>query len=187
PELPDRRLERVTKQYGLSRDQALLLTRDRAVSDFFESCAGKCRDPRKLAGWVTRDLFEHLGNARLSIEENPIPPAHFASLVDSVCEGKITERMGKEVLTEMFETGRAPEAIIEARGLKPVDDLGLLEGMLDEVMAQHPKPASELAQGASKPIDFFVGQVMKKTRGKADPKAVRSLVEKRRGREPEQG
>ena len=180
PELPDRRLERVTKQYGLSRDQALLLTRDRAVSDFFESCAALCRDPRKLAGWITRDLFEHLGNAHLSIEENPISPEHFASLVDIVSAGKITERMGKEVLIEMFKTGRAPEAIIEKRGLKPLDDPALLKKMVALVLEEHPAAAAELAEGALKPIDFFIGQVMKKTRGQADPKAVRKLLEERR-------
>ena len=177
PELPDQKIQRITEDYGIAKKDVLVLTRDKAVSDFFESCAAYCDDRKRLCNWMIKDLFKLLNEASTSIKDCPVTPKDFSVLINMIAKTDITDQIGRTVLEIMFETGREPEVIIEERGLRPIQDTGLLEAVLDEVMAENPEIAVQITEGETKPIDFFIGQVMKKTSGKANPKKVRELIQ----------
>jgi len=176
PELPDQKLDQLIKNFGIPRHDAVVLTREKKVSDFFEKCALHCNDRRRLSHWITKDLFKLLNDSSLTIAECKIRPKDFSQLINLTDSGDITDSIGRTVLTEMFRTGKNPETIIDAKGLKPIQDIDLLDKLLDEVIGENPDAVSKIRQGITKPIDFLVGQVMKKTRGKAPAKKVRELV-----------
>ena len=113
------------------------------------------------------------------MDKCPIPPKDFAQLVNLIAKGHITDSIGRTVLDEMFNTGAGPDSIIEEKGLKPILDLDLLEQVLNETIAEYPDVVAKINQGEANPIDFLIGQVMRKTKGKADPKRVKELIHKR--------
>ena len=177
PELPDQRVHRIMEEFDLPGNDALVITKDRNISDFFENCASFCPNTKKLSSWITKDLFRLLNDSSVSIEECGIAPRDFSTLINLISDGKLTEGMGRTVLEEMFGTGDDPRVIIEKRGLKPIQDEDLLENVLDEVVSENPDIATKIGEGNLKPIDFLIGQVMRKTEGKANPKKVRELIE----------
>jgi len=179
PELPDQKLDHLIKHFGIPRHDAIILTREKKVSDFFEKCALHCNDRRRLSHWITKDLFKLLNDSSVTLEECQIRPKDFSQLINLTDKGDITDSIGRTVLYEMFRTGKNPETIIETKGLKPIQDVDLLDKILDEVIGENPDAVSKIKQGITKPIDFLVGQVMKKTRGKAPAKKVRELVQKK--------
>jgi len=179
PELPDQKVRRMIDQFGIAKSDVLILTKDRKISDFFGDAAPHCTDKKKLAHWIIKELFKLLNETSTSIQECTIEPEDFSHLINLISKGDITEKIGRTVLEVMFNKGGKPSTIIEEKGLKPIQDDGLLKQMLDEVLAQHPEVANQIEQGETKPIDFVIGQIMKKTRGKADPKMVRELINKR--------
>ncbi len=178
PELPDQKVNRIIKDYRISRKDALILTKDRNVSEFFERCAAFCDDRAKLSSWMIKDLFKLLNEAAISIEKCPVPPKEFSTLVNLISKGDITEQIGRTVLGIMFETGEDPESIINRRGLRPIHDEEQLERVLSEVMSENPEAVEKIRGGMTNPIDFLIGQVMKKTEGKANPKKVREIIQK---------
>lgn len=179
PELPDHRVQRLIAEYNLPQNEVLVLTKDRAVADYFGAAANDCRDSRKLIYWIIKELFQLLNEAGQSISECKITPKHFAGLINLISDGVITEKIGKEVLAEMFATGTAAEKIIEAKNLKPIQDSTVLAEKLGEIIAQNPDIVAKIQQGQTKLLNFFVGQVMKATRGKANPQVLNKLVRAR--------
>jgi aspartyl-tRNA(Asn)/glutamyl-tRNA(Gln) amidotransferase subunit B len=179
PELPDQKLKRVMGDYDIRKEDALILTREREVSDYFGACAPLCRDVKRLSHWILKELFKLLNEASIPIEKCPVSPPHFSQLINLISQGEITETIGRTVLEEMFATGEGPEAIIQAKGLQPIQDTAALTGILDEVLAEHPEVIAKIKSGEKRPMDFLIGQVMKKTRGKADPKKVRNILRKK--------
>ncbi|MFH1351772.1 MAG: Asp-tRNA(Asn)/Glu-tRNA(Gln) amidotransferase subunit GatB [Pseudomonadota bacterium] len=179
PELPDQKLNRIIKAYGIPKKDALILTRDKNISDFFESCAAYCADRKRLSSWMIKDLFKLLNDASIPILRCPISPRHFSVLINLMTEGEITDKIGRAVLEAMFESGDDPKIIIKKKGLKPIHDSHVLEGILDEVMAENPDAVSKIKEGETKPIDFLIGQVMRRTKGKANPKKVKKLAHKK--------
>ncbi len=178
PELPDMRVRRITKAFGIPKGDVLILTKDKGVSEYFEECAASCRDMKRLSRWMIKDLFKLLKDASVSIEQCPVDPGGLSDLVNLIAEGTITDQIGRIVLEEMFTKGGNPAAIIEKRGLKPIQDTDLLTAMVEEVIAENPKTVERIRGGDKKPIDFLIGQIMKKTKGKANPKGLRPLIEK---------
>ncbi len=179
PELPHQRVKRIMDEYAIPKDDALILTKERAVSDYFTACVSHCDDPKKLSHWIIKELFRLLKEASATIAECPIEPRNCAELVNLVSRGKVTPGIGREILEDMFKTGDEPEAIIHKKGLKPIQDEDQLEAFLDDVMNENPKVVSQINEGNLKPIDFLVGQVMRKTRGKANPKSVIKLIHRK--------
>jgi aspartyl-tRNA(Asn)/glutamyl-tRNA(Gln) amidotransferase subunit B len=175
-ELPDQKVDRIIQQYHLSREDALILTKNKDVSDYFESCAAHCRDWKRLSHWMLKDLFKLLNDTSKTIEECPISPEHFSQLVNLMTRNEITENIGRTVLEEMFKTGAEPESIIQGKGLKPIQDTDTLMGILDKVTAAHPDVVKQIKAGVTKPIGFLIGQVMNETGGKANPKVVKELI-----------
>ncbi len=177
-ELPDQKVDRIIQEYHLSKDDALILTKNKGVSDYFETCATHCRDWKRLSKWMLKDLFKLLNDASKTIEQCPIPPERFSQLINLITENEITENIARAVLEGMFETGAGPESIIQEKGLKPIQDTDTLMGILDKVIAAHPDVVKQIKAGVTKPIGFLIGQVMNETDGKANPKIVKELIHK---------
>jgi aspartyl-tRNA(Asn)/glutamyl-tRNA(Gln) amidotransferase subunit B len=171
-------VNRIIKDYRISRKDALILTKDRSVSEYFERCAAFCDDRVRLSSWMIKDLFKLLNEAAVPIEKCPVPPKGFSTLINLISKNDITDQIGRTVLGIMFETGKDPESIINKRGLKPIQDEERLERVLNEVMAENPEAVKKIREGMTNPIDFLIGQVMKKTEGKANPKKLRKIIDK---------
>jgi len=179
PELPDDRSTRLVRDHALPLQEALLLTRDRAVSDFFDRCAVSSRDVTRLSRWIIKDLFKLLKESSLEMDACPFGPEAFAALINSVSSGEITEQAGRTVLEEMFKAGRDPGDIIEEKGLRSIRDDQALESVVSEVLSENPGVVDKIKSGHPEPVNFLVGQVMKKTAGRADAGRVRELLLKK--------
>ncbi len=177
PELPDEKRTRFIEKLGLSPYDAGVLTADKETADFFETVA-KGRDPKIAANWVTGDFFAALNRLGKSIAESPVSAEQLGALIDLIGKNVISGRIAKDVFEIMLETGDAPEAIVEQRGLTQVTDTGAIEKVVDEVIAANPK---QVEQVKAKPqtLGWFVGQVMRATGGKANPAAVNEILRKK--------
>ena len=179
PELPDAKLERFVREYGLSRYDAGVLVTERAVADYFEECvkAGTGRvEPKAIANWVTGELFRLMKAKEAEIGQVEITPDRLVALIGLVQDGTISITAAKEVFAEVFEAGRAPDEIVRERGLAQISDLAELSSIVDEVIAANPKPVADHRGGKEQALGFLVGQVMRATRGKANPKVVNELL-----------
>jgi aspartyl-tRNA(Asn)/glutamyl-tRNA(Gln) amidotransferase subunit B len=181
PELPGARRARFVESYGLREYDADVLTATRALGDYFESvvaAAGRER-ARTAANWVMGDLAAMLNSAGRDIEGSPVSADNLARLVVLLAEGKITSKLAKEIFPKMFAAGEPPEAILEREGLTQIQDEGALSKIIDEVIAANPKQVEQYRGGKATVMGFFVGQVMKASRGQADPAAVNRLLKEK--------
>jgi len=177
PELPDAKKSRFIADLGLSAEDAQVLVAERATAEYFEKVA-QGRDAKAAANWVMGDLFGALNRKGLGIEASPVMPDRLGALIDLIADGTISGRIAKDVFAEMVETGAAPDAIVEAKGLRQLSDEGAIAAAVDAALAAHP---AQVAQYATNPkvLGFFVGQVMKATAGKANPGVVNELLRKK--------
>jgi aspartyl-tRNA(Asn)/glutamyl-tRNA(Gln) amidotransferase subunit B len=181
PELPDEKKSRFIADYGLSPYDAGVLVADRASAGFFEEAVrteGDPRDAKLVANWVISELFGVLNKAGLGIERSPVTARNLGQLVHLVHDGTISGRIAKDVFAEMFESGDGPQAIIERKGLKQISDTGELERLAEEIIAANPGQVATY-QKNPKVIGWFVGQVMKATRGQANPAVVNEVLKKK--------
>ena len=179
PELPDARRSRFVEQYGLSRYDAEVLTADRPVADYFESCARSYPNAKTVANWITGELFRLLKAMDAGIETVKITPDALAELLTLVEKGAINISIAKDVFAAMFETGRSATQIVKEKGLAQVSDVEELSRIVEQVIADNPGPVAEYLAGKDAVLRFLVGQVMKATRGKANPKLVNRLLRER--------
>jgi aspartyl-tRNA(Asn)/glutamyl-tRNA(Gln) amidotransferase subunit B len=179
PELPDQQMKMIIRDFGIAKKDAIILTRDKAVSEYLRLCASLCEDKRRLANWIIKDLFKLLNEASFTIDRCLIIPDDVERLINLISSGKITESIGRTVLEEMFKTGRDPETIINEKGLKTISEDNILKAILEDVIAKNPEAVIQIKAGETKPIDFLMGQVMRHTKGKADPKKIRDLIRKK--------
>ena len=170
PELPADKRRRFVESYGLREYDAQVLTATRAVSDYFEKAAAVSGDPRVTANWVTGELMS------MPDGFDKIMPQGTGALVRKINEGEISGKMAKDIFTKMYETGQSPEEIIEREGLRQISDTGALEKMIDEIIAANPKQVEQYRSGKTTVIGYFVGQVMKSSKGQANPAAVNELL-----------
>jgi aspartyl-tRNA(Asn)/glutamyl-tRNA(Gln) amidotransferase subunit B len=177
PELPDAKKSRFVAQFGLSAEDAGVLVAERATAEYFEEAAAG-RDPKAAANWVMGELFRALNKKGLAIDASPVPAARLGALIDLVADGTISGRIAKEVFAEMIESGAEPAAIVEEKGLRQVSDEAAIAAAVAAAVAAHP---AQVAQYRTNPkvLGFFVGQVMKRTEGKANPALVNELLKKR--------
>jgi aspartyl-tRNA(Asn)/glutamyl-tRNA(Gln) amidotransferase subunit B len=182
PELPRARRERFEREYGLTRYEADLLTEDHAVADYFEEAVRHARqgdpplEPRTLATWITGELFRLMNEAGVEIGDVRVPPTALVDLIRMVQRGEINLNTGKMVLREAFETGEAPRRIVEARGLTQIRDMEALRAIVLRVIEENPREVESYLRGKEGVLKWFVGQVMRATRGQADPQRVNELV-----------
>ncbi len=181
PELPAQKRARFVRQYGLREYDAQVLTLSRALSDYFERAAAASRDPRAVANWVMGDLLGALKAEGKEITESPIRPEQLAELVDLIATGEISGKLGKEIFAKMFATGDSPRTIIEREGLRQISDADALSRIIDEILAANPKQVELYKGGKAGVLGFFVGQVMKATRGQANPQLVNQLLKEKLG------
>jgi aspartyl-tRNA(Asn)/glutamyl-tRNA(Gln) amidotransferase subunit B len=145
-----------------------VLVAEKETADYYE-LAQKGRDPKLTANWLISELFGLLNKAGKPITESPVSAAHLGELVGLIQDNTISGRIAKDVFAEMFETGKAPAAIVEAKGLRQVTDTGAIDASIDEILAKNADKVAEYRSGKDKLFGFFVGQVMKATGGKANP------------------
>jgi aspartyl-tRNA(Asn)/glutamyl-tRNA(Gln) amidotransferase subunit B len=185
PELPQEKSARFRQQHGLSDYEAGLLTASRALADFFEEALSMRvgSEPREsaksVAKWMLRDLLRALNVTGLEIEDAKVTPRTLAALIDLVEAGRLTVRNAQEIFQELVESGGDPEALMAERQLEAVSDAGQIEAAVDEVLEANPTVVESYRGGDSKSINFMMGQVMKKMRGKADPSQVRELLSRK--------
>ena len=175
PELPDALKARLISNYGLSPYDATVLSEDRATATFYEEVAAG-RDAKLAANWMTVELFGALNKEGKTLAESPVSPAALGALVGLISDGTISGRIAKDVFAEMVETGGDPAAIVEEKGLKQVSDSGAIETMIDDVLAANQDKVEEYRGGKDKLFGFFVGQVMKASKGQANPGMVNQLL-----------
>ncbi len=176
PELPDARQARLLSQYGLDADLAAMLTQTRAFADYFEAAAGASQ-PVKVANWMVGDLTRDLKRAGREIADCPVSPAHLAELVELIEAGAISGKTAKDVFSQMFESGEAAAAIVERQGLRQISSEGELERVVDRILESNPDKVAQFRGGKEGLIGFFVGQVMRETKGQANPKLVNELLQ----------
>jgi aspartyl-tRNA(Asn)/glutamyl-tRNA(Gln) amidotransferase subunit B len=178
PELPDEKSKRFMRQYGLPAHDAGLLTSDRELADYFEACVSDFPDAKQVSNWIMGSLLGLLKARGKTIETSPIPARELAQLLDLINKGTISGKIAKSVFEEMAQTGKPPKLIVEEKGLVQITDTGVIETAVSEVISSHPDEADAYRQGKTKLLGFFVGQIMKETRGKANPKLVNELLKK---------
>ena len=177
PELPAAKQQRFVADYGLKVDDADILTASRATADYFESAAAATSaKPQVVANWVIGDLSAALNRDGIEVDECKISAANLAGLVDRIADNTISGKIAKEVFDAMWAGEGTADAIIEAKGLKQITDTSAIESVVDEVIAANPSQVAEYQSGKDKLIGFFVGQVMQKTGGKANPGQVNQIL-----------
>jgi aspartyl-tRNA(Asn)/glutamyl-tRNA(Gln) amidotransferase subunit B len=175
PELPAARRARWVRELGLAEDDARLLAEDRALADFFERAAKLHGDARSIANWVKRSVLEVLASG-IEVGDLPLRPESLAALARLVDEGRVTPASAREIFAELANRGGDPLEIMRARGLEAVADTGALEALARDVIARNPELLAQYRAGEAKLFHFFVGQIMKATRGKASPQAVQQVL-----------
>jgi aspartyl-tRNA(Asn)/glutamyl-tRNA(Gln) amidotransferase subunit B len=181
PELPAVKRRRFIEGYGLSEYDAQVLTATRALADFYERAAEASGDPKLAANWTTGDLAALWKADRKEIEDSPVSATNLAELVALVATGELTGKLAKEVLAKMYQTGESAPVIVEREGLKSISDAGELERIVDAVVAANPKQVEQYRAGKTTVMAFFIGQVMKATRGQANPQAATEIVRRKLG------
>jgi aspartyl-tRNA(Asn)/glutamyl-tRNA(Gln) amidotransferase subunit B len=180
PELPDAKRARLMREYGLPAYDSGVLVAEQATADFFETVA-RGRDAKLAANWMMGDFFAALNRTGRTIETSPVSAASLGELIDLVSDNTINGRIAKEVFEAMVETGEAPGAIVESRGLRQVTDTGAIDAAIDAVLAAHPDKLAEFKGGKEKLFGFFVGQVMKAMAGKGNPALVNEALKRKLG------
>ncbi|KXV20167.1 glutamyl-tRNA amidotransferase [Acetobacter malorum] len=175
PELPDARRARFQSEYGIPFYDAGVLVAEQAVADFYETVA-KGRDGKLAVSWVTGDLFAALNRTGKTIETSPVSAEALGQMLDLIADGTINGKIAKEVFEDMVETGEGPDAIVEKKGLRQVTDTGVIDAAIESVMTKHADKVAEYRSGKDKLFGFFVGQVMKETKGKANPALVNGAL-----------
>lgn len=175
PELPDAKKARFVEKLGLTRYDAMVICENREVADFFEKAAAG-HDAKKVANWLMGDFFAMLKRKNLTIEESPVSAESLGRLVDLIEKDVISGKIAKDVFEIMSETGEDPEKIVEEKGLKQVTDTGAIEAIVDKVIAENPNKVNAYKGGKVGLMGWFVGQVIKESRGKANPQVVNRLL-----------
>jgi aspartyl-tRNA(Asn)/glutamyl-tRNA(Gln) amidotransferase subunit B len=181
PELPDEKMIRYTSEWGLTHTEARTLTEDRAVADYFEAvvaiAAGSSGvTPKQLSNWVSGELFRLLSETNGEITGLKIKPEDFVALLELVNANTINQPAAKKIFGLMFETGRPPRKIVEDLGLQQISDEDQLIAVAEQVVADNPEPVEKFKGGKESIMKFLVGQVMRATRGKANPQLAEQVL-----------
>jgi len=176
PELPDTKRERFMGEYGLPSHDARVLTSSKALSVYFESVVAAFPQPKIVSNWMMSELLRELKRDEREIEECPVPPENLADLLQLIEKGIVSGKIAKTVFLEMYSTGRKAGAVVEEKGLVQVKDEGAIEAIVAEVLAENPSEVEQYRAGKEKLFGFFVGQVMRKSKGKANPKLVNDIL-----------
>ena len=178
PELPDEKKARFIREFALSPYDASVLVAERETAEYFEAMVAAGADAKAAANWLINEYFGRLNKEGLTITTGPLTPQANAAILQMVAQEVISSKVAKDVLTIIWTEGGDPRDIVERRGLKQVSDVGALEKLVDEIVANNPDKVAD-AKANPKAIGWFVGQVMKASGGKANPQTVNALLKKR--------
>jgi aspartyl-tRNA(Asn)/glutamyl-tRNA(Gln) amidotransferase subunit B len=181
PELPEARRQRFLRDYSLTDYDAAQLTSSRVLADYFEQVAKACGEPKLAANWVLSELLYLLKEANKEITESPISAQALAELLAAIAEGTISGKMGKEILVEMFASGKTARQIIAEQGLEQIQDTEKIADVARQIIAANPKQAEQYRKGKTATLGWFVGQMMKATHGQANPQLVQEVLKKELG------
>ncbi|MGH7451772.1 MAG: Asp-tRNA(Asn)/Glu-tRNA(Gln) amidotransferase subunit GatB, partial [bacterium] len=179
PELPMARRNRFVEQFGLPKYDADVLTDEKAIADYFEATAKLVKDAKLASNWVMGEVLRVLKEKKIDIAQFSIKPDALAELLNLIAGDTISGKIAKDVFEEMLATGKSAKAIVAEKGLIQVSDTSIIEKAVDEVIAANPKEVERYRNGEEKLFGFLVGQVMKATRGKANPKVANEILKKR--------
>lgn len=181
PELPDARKQRYMTEYGLPEYDAEVVTGSMELSDYFDEGLKHTGNAKALSNWVMGELLKYINASGQSVAnpEFPIPAANLAELVELIDKGGISGKIAKDVFRDMQEKGARPGAIVEAKGLKQISDEGAITAIVEEVLAKNPQSVEDFKNGKDRALGFLVGQVMKATRGQANPELVNRLLKEK--------
>lgn len=179
PELPLAKVRRFVSDYGISEVDAEVLADTREMADFYDSVARCSGDPKTVANWITGEFLRLLNATGTSVTDTKLTPQHFCDMLDLIDKGTINRNIAKTVFEDMFNTGRSAQEVVRERGLEQVTDTSAIETAVDAVIAKNPKEAERYRGGEDKLIGWFVGQVMRETKGKANPGVVNEVLKKK--------
>jgi aspartyl-tRNA(Asn)/glutamyl-tRNA(Gln) amidotransferase subunit B len=179
PEFPSEKQDRFIVQYSLSAYDAGVLVQDKFMADFFEQCAKQSNEFKKICNWVTGPLKQEMNDRKISLGVMKLSADHLIALIKQVEQGVLSHLAAKDVLTKMIDTKKSPEAIIEEHGLSQVSDEGLLDKVIVDVIKENSTVVDQIRSGKESAIGFLVGQCMKKTQGKANPKKINEMIKGR--------
>lgn len=179
PELPDARKERYMESYGLTSYDADYLTNDKARADYFEAMVAAGADPKEAANWLMGDFAKKLSQSGLEMAAAPVTAAALANLLGLIGKGTISGKIAKQVFSDMWETGKDAETIVKEKGLVQISDTGALEELADRIIAANPQSVADFKAGKKKAVGFLMGQIMKETKGKANPQVVNGILTKK--------
>ncbi|ETX04707.1 MAG: hypothetical protein ETSY2_27260, partial [Candidatus Entotheonella gemina] len=176
PELPEAKRKRYIEVYGLPDYDAEVLTADRKLAAYFERTVELFNQPKVVSNWVMGDLMRELNRHHIAPDQAPVTPAHLAGMLELVDAGTISGKIAKTVFDEMYQSGKQARDVVEEKGLVQMNDSSELESLIRQVLEANPSQVEEYRGGKQKVFGFFVGQTMKATQGKANPKMVNELL-----------
>jgi aspartyl-tRNA(Asn)/glutamyl-tRNA(Gln) amidotransferase subunit B len=176
PELPDEKIKRFKKDYNLSSIDTDVLTSSRELADYFDECVNLFQNPKQVCNWIMGSLLGLLNSQGKPISESPVSAKNLAKLVMLVDEGVISGKIAKTVFEDMAQTGKSPAQIVEEKGLVQITDVSSIEEIVLKVLTENPVEVEEYKKGKTRLLGFFVGQIMKETKGKANPKLVNEIL-----------
>lgn len=179
PELPAVRTKRFVSDYGLPEYDATILTALKGMADYFETCVKHFDQPKTVSNWVMGELTRELNNSETDITASPVAPERLISLLQMVDKGTISLKVARDIFSELYSSGKAPEQIVREKGLTQVSDEGALEQIIAEVLSKNPGQVAQFKEGKQQVLGFLVGQVMKASGGKANPGKVNELLKKK--------
>jgi aspartyl-tRNA(Asn)/glutamyl-tRNA(Gln) amidotransferase subunit B len=179
PELPMKKRERFVKEYGIPPYDAGVLVSSRKLADFYEETVKYSKNPKMASNWIMGDFLGHLKDEKIDVEASPVNPESLGEMIALIDGGTISGKIAKDVFEGMWQSGKPPKEIIEEKGLVQITDTGELEGIVDKILKDNPAQLEQYRSGKDKLFGFFVGQAMKATGGKANPKLVNELLKKK--------
>jgi aspartyl-tRNA(Asn)/glutamyl-tRNA(Gln) amidotransferase subunit B len=179
PELPDAKTQRFIKQYELKRQEAILLTSEKSLADYFEAVVSKSKSPAKtIHSWIAGEFMRYMNDSGLALEDIVLSAEKFAQLIDMVTDKTISGNSGKIVLNEMLRTGGDPQEIVKAKNLTQVSDTGFIQEAIEKILNDNPKEVEQFLAGKETILQWLMGQVARATKGKADPNVAKELLVK---------
>jgi len=176
PELPQAKKERFMKDYDIPEYDAEVLTQTKELARYFEETVKYSHDAKQVSNWMMGDVLRSIKEAELEIEDIKFSPKDLAELITLINDGKISNNIGKTVLKDMFDSGKSPSIIVKEKGLVQISDEGALKEIVEKVIDKNQQSVIDYKNGKDRALGFLVGQVMKETRGKANPQLVNKLV-----------
>ena len=178
PELPQAKTKRFIEEYGLSEYNAKSLTRDMKIAEFFEKTVNITKSPKEVANWLLGDISYILNEKKVSIEKTNFKPEHLSEILKLISSEEISGKIAKEILPEVFETGVLPSEIVLKKGLRQIKDGKEIDLVIESVIKENEKSVKDYKSGKTTALTFLIGQVMRKTKGKANPKVVNEILKK---------